>query len=318
MKILGAGISGLTSAINLAKAGYKVKLYEKNKEIGDQIRQTAQALPNFIEDGNIIENLERCNIKINSTYPIKKAELFFNGKKIEIETKKPLGYTVLRGGSKSFEIYLKKQAEKEGVKVKTNMKKNIKTDIIATGPRNPLAIIYGRVYNGDFNPKKVKIFIDFGDCPGGYTYLYPHNKKRASFVIGSTSRNRLNLKRAIEKLYEKNKRYLNFDKSSFLYEFSRFADFRIPQTAVINNSIYVGESAGFQDPLAGFGMRYAIKSGFLAAKSIDKNVDYDYLWKREFLREMKKSLKIRKIVFNPFSEKYFKVFSKLFSNKRQN
>lgn len=34
VKILGAGISGLTAAINLAKAGYDVKVFEKNSDAG--------------------------------------------------------------------------------------------------------------------------------------------------------------------------------------------------------------------------------------------------------------------------------------------
>lgn len=34
IKILGAGISGLIVAINLARAGYKVDVYERNKDVG--------------------------------------------------------------------------------------------------------------------------------------------------------------------------------------------------------------------------------------------------------------------------------------------
>jgi phytoene dehydrogenase-like protein len=34
MKILGAGLSGLTAAINLAKEGYRVDVYEKYKDVG--------------------------------------------------------------------------------------------------------------------------------------------------------------------------------------------------------------------------------------------------------------------------------------------
>jgi hypothetical protein len=42
-----------------------------------------------------------------------------------------------------------------------------------------------------------------------------------------------------------------------------------------------GEQAGFQDTLWGFGMRFAIASGALAARSLLEGADYDTLWRRE-------------------------------------
>ena len=45
----------------------------------------------------------------------------------------------------------------------------------------------------------------------------------------------------------------------------------------------IGEQAGFQDALAGFGMRYAVRSGHLAARSILDGTNYATLWHRELL-----------------------------------
>jgi flavin-dependent dehydrogenase len=44
----------------------------------------------------------------------------------------------------------------------------------------------------------------------------------------------------------------------------------------------VGEAAGFQDALWGFGIRYALLSGHLAARALLSGADYDRLWKRRF------------------------------------
>ena len=41
---------------------------------------------------------------------------------------------------------------------------------------------------------------------------------------------------------------------------------------------YVGESAGFQDALFGFGLRYALTSGYLAGRSLTENDDYEHAW----------------------------------------
>jgi flavin-dependent dehydrogenase len=57
----------------------------------------------------------------------------------------------------------------------------------------------------------------------------------------------------------------------------------------INNQYFVGEAAGFQDCFMGFGMLYAFKSGYLAAKSIIDNLDYNQLINREILKPIQLS-----------------------------
>ena len=45
------------------------------------------------------------------------------------------------------------------------------------------------------------------------------------------------------------------------------------------NKIVIGEKAGFQDLLWGFGIRNAIKSGFIAANNILEGNDYENIIK---------------------------------------
>ncbi|KPK90550.1 hypothetical protein AMJ80_08225, partial [bacterium SM23_31] len=58
--------------------------------------------------------------------------------------------------------------------------------------------------------------------------------------------------------------------------------FFIPKTAVAGNKLYTGEAAGFQDYLFGLGIRRAIQSGYLAAKSLIDGMHYDILWRKKF------------------------------------
>ena len=52
-------------------------------------------------------------------------------------------------------------------------------------------------------------------------------------------------------------------------------DFGLPKKYVHDGRIYVGEAGGLQDFMWGFGMRYAITSGVLAAKAILDECDYE-------------------------------------------
>lgn len=59
----------------------------------------------------------------------------------------------------------------------------------------------------------------------------------------------------------------------------------------------VGEQAGFQDALAGFGMRYALRSGILAARSLLEGTDYTRLWRQELLPLLRTGVSNR-FIFN--------------------
>jgi flavin-dependent dehydrogenase len=76
-----------------------------------------------------------------------------------------------------------------------------------------------------------------------------------------------------------------------------YANFHLPRTAVRGGHLVVGEQAGFQDALAGFGMRYALRSGVLAARSIIEGLDYAELWRRELLRVLEAGIANR-FIFN--------------------
>jgi flavin-dependent dehydrogenase len=56
-------------------------------------------------------------------------------------------------------------------------------------------------------------------------------------------------------------------------------------TAVRNGTLFAGEAGGFQDAVAGFGFRYAVITGFLAARAILDGQDYRELLKAVFADE---------------------------------
>jgi len=60
-----------------------------------------------------------------------------------------------------------------------------------------------------------------------------------------------------------------------------YMNFHLKRHATSNGARYVGEAAGFQDYLFGLGIRYALTSGHLAARSILEGRDFDELWRAE-------------------------------------
>lgn len=79
--------------------------------------------------------------------------------------------------------------------------------------------------------------------------------------------------------------------------FGGFANFRLPRAAMQDGRPVVGEQAGFQDALAGFGMRYALRSGLLAARSILDRTDYTALWRRALLPLLRAGI-VNRFIFN--------------------
>jgi flavin-dependent dehydrogenase len=299
IKILGGGIAGLTAAINLIDEE-DVTVYELRKRIGMKFKPNCQMLPNWDSKQDVLSNLKKFKIKIDWKTKINFVDIYSPDLKHKAEIfsdERPIGYTLTRGGDDSFECNLAKQAEKKGVKIVTNFKDKIDTDIIATGPRRPEGLGYGGVLRGNFDKKRAIILFDYNIAPGGYIYLLPYSNKLATIAIALRKWD--DPKIQFNKLTEHPLFKEIFQSSEILYNFSAIANGtikNIPETAKLGDSLLVGEAADFQDNAYGFGMRYSIISGYLASKSILEGLDYDDLWKNAFLGELKRTRIIRKVL----------------------
>jgi len=299
IKILGGGIAGLTAAINLIDGNEEVTVYELHQQIGMRFKPNCQLLSNWDSKEDILPRLRKFNIKINWKTKIDHVDIYSPDLKHKAEIfsdERPIGYTVIRGGNKSFECYLAKQAKKKGVEIVTNFKKKINADIIATGPKYPerLGLGYGGILSGNFNKRKALILFDYNLAPGGYIYFLPHSNRLATIALAMRKWDNPQIQ--FNKLKEHSLFKKIFQSSEILYNFSGIANGtikKIPKTAKLDDSLLVGEAAGFQDNAYGFGMRYAIISGYLASKSISEGLDYDDLWKNVLLDELKRTRMIR-------------------------
>src|SRR3972149_6425563 len=68
IEIVGAGPSGLVAAINLARAGYTVRVYEEKSDVGHRFHGDYQGLENWSTKEDVTLFLERIGIGQPGTY----------------------------------------------------------------------------------------------------------------------------------------------------------------------------------------------------------------------------------------------------------
>jgi len=74
-----------------------------------------------------------------------------------------------------------------------------------------------------------------------------------------------------------------------------YGHFSMPKSCSRNGSLWIGEAAGFQDILFGFGIRNALVSAHLAAQSIIEGRSYEDRWRRRLLPHLKATLVSRTV-----------------------
>ena len=296
--VLGAGLSGLTAAVKLAEAGQKVTVFEKNSFVGGISIENIQAVRNYDLPFDQFDHFAKNGLKFHSIKPIHKIVKYApSGKKMEVNSgDKPLFYAVKRGSDQSsLDYQLYGRSLEFGVKTTFNSANTLGNgNIIAVNSifRNIWA--YGAMFKGiNVDPEKIIFFMDNDYCPQGYIYLIPYGKHEAS--IAATSFDLSCPLPILFKKFLKENEVVNeaISSASFTRNFSGFAYCNIPETAEIKGKKFVGSAAGFIDPARGFGIKYAIESGMMAAESITKNISYDSLWKKAFEKEFIENFKRR-------------------------
>ncbi len=291
IEIAGAGPAGLAAAITLARAGRQVVVHEAYKEVGHRFGGDFQGLENWTTQEDVLSCLEALGLTIDFTArPGCRVSVFDPARKCyEIESEEPLFYLVERGpGPGTLDSALLEQACSLGVEVRFNsrLRHLAGAGILAAGPRAADAIAVG--YHFETNlPNGYWVICDDDLAPQGYAYLLVMDGRGTvkSCMFSGFKQEKLYVKRTVEAFES----LVGLDMKD-PRPHGGSGNFRIPQSAYSGLHPLVGEQAGFQDTLWGFGMRLAIRSGVLAANSLLKGDDYDALWQHALRPQMESSV----------------------------
>lgn len=302
IEIVGAGPAGLVAAINLAGAGYRATVYEDKPDVGHRFHGDFQGLENWSSQEDVTVLLDRLGIYRRpytdfTCHPYNEVIAFdANLNKTVISSDRPLFYLVQRGDTPgSLDRGLLDLASQAGVRVVFNKRvdKQEKGGIVGVGPRTADVIARGFVFNTTMADTAAAI-LDDRLAPKGYAYLLVHEGRgtMATCMFKEFKRERECFERTVETF---RKVFPSLDMTD-KREFGGYGNFFFGKPVYENGKYYVGESAGLQDCLWGFGLRYAMVSGYLAARSIIEGRDYAALLKKELLPMQRTSL-VNRLLF---------------------
>lgn len=285
IKILGAGISGLSAAITLARRELKVEVFEKSSHAGGRFKRDFQGLRNFGNSGiDSIKEFGKLGIYLKPYKKLMRIVRCSPSHSFEvISDDQPIYYSVLRGESKSsIDSQLENLAINSGVDISYNTKLNLdEVDIVATGPSKRDSLAYGVLYEDVNIDDTGYAFLNKKYSSSGYLYVIPGEKKGEAEVVNYTYDSTVNmetLKSFYNRALEENVILRDLlDGATRKSTRGGIGCFSLLDEPYQDSRYYVGEAAGLQDFTAGFGIRYAIISGCLAANSILTGDDYNQL-----------------------------------------
>lgn len=284
IRIAGAGIAGLTAAINLRRAGRRVRVFEQRAEVGARFDGDFQGIENWSTAEDALDFLKRLGIPPEFPFKPGLAATAFDafGTRYHYKSAEPVLYLVRRGVEPdSLDQYLKRLALDAGVEIVFHTKLDPHhADIIATGPGRPLILLHGIAFRTNLEDT-IEILFDHHLAPGFYSYLIAMDGR--GIICSARTRPSRGGVPDLQATIARFRELLNFD----MAEERHFSNCGGSHPILNHRQIIVGEAAGFQDCLWGFGMRYAFHSGYLAAVAIAEERSYWDMARRElgpFLR----------------------------------
>lgn len=310
--VVGAGPAGLAVAITLARAGRDVIIYETAAEVGHRFGGDLQGLENWTTQEDALASLQGLGLTTDFAFvPCHHVTAFdAYGGRHQIKSNQPFLYLLERGtASHTLDSAMLRQAQALGVEVcfSHHFSTDEQADIFASGPGADdgqlLAISVGYHFETDMEDG-FWIICDNALAPGGYAYTLVMNGygtvKTCMFSDFKQQKN------YVERTVDAFSRLINLHMHNEQAH-GGVGHFGLPATAMHHGCVRVGEAAGFQDALWGFGIRIAIDSGVLAARSILEKQDYDTLWKKE-LYPLLETSKVNRLIFNKLGNRGYQLF----------
>lgn len=273
----------MTAALTLAREGRPVEIFERREDVGGRFHGDYQGLENWTTQEDVLDVLEGMGLQVNfQCVPFSELVLYDpQGREALCRADKPLFYLVRRGQQAGMLDHgLKQQILDQNVAIHFKRTTGLQRGgILAGGPRRGDIIALGYVFETDMADG---IFAAVSNelAPHGYAYLLIQGGRGtlATCMFSAFETRRECLARCVRFFKERaGLRMVNARR------FGGLGAASIPDRACHDGVIHAGEAAGFQDALFGFGIRYALMSGHLAAQALLKGrpEDYERLWREK-------------------------------------
>jgi hypothetical protein len=301
----------------LARRGRSVEIYEKKTRLlpssgphTEGIRnygtidalQEVQAVGFDLEPFGIVQRTIRASPKFRNVLHGPAYYLFMRGR--EPHTVDQILYTRAKGAGAKFHFGRSLEPSE--------------ADIVATGPTKDRFNILGAGYTfteegSHLEPDTVYALLDNLVAPGGYLVITPGLGFHSIYSVSWTELRFEKLIALTKAAFEIPWIRSILGTSHWVSKINGRACFvRDPiEKAVRGSSLMVGEAGGFQDAIAGFGFRYAVLTGALAARALMDGQDYRDLLRRAFRDEFPKSFDFREWLNKANNEDFDKLVASM-------
>ncbi|HUP28455.1 MAG TPA: hypothetical protein VM409_08475 [Chloroflexia bacterium] len=274
--IAGAGVAGLTAAIGLKRGGQPVRILERSRASGIQRYPDWDAVENWTSVEDLPLFLERIGIEASrfrfaghSSFSV----IDPYGKRYDIKTPRPFFYLIKRGATGGgLEQGLQAQAEDMGIPIEYDtVCLPGEADIWAGGTfgQGSRFVSTGFTFHTD-HPNWVCGLVDVNVAPKAYAYLVVVEGEGTLAVVLTEGRREAN--KLLDKATQAFQRATDLDIRDRHKSGGSGGDLAAFWQS--HTDFVIGEAAGFQDFLWGFGIRHALSSGYLAAQAILSGEDW--------------------------------------------
>ncbi|MEZ5318350.1 MAG: hypothetical protein R2752_13200 [Vicinamibacterales bacterium] len=268
VSIAGGGLSGLSAGLAAVLAGARAQVFERRREIGARFHGDFQGLENWTTERNVLEDLASMGIEPAFEHTPFRECVFFDpdGREFECRSAEPLWYLVRRGSDAgTLDQALKTQALRSGVEIQfgTNVEHLPDGGVVSHGPRRVDAIAVGYVFDTDRADAAYGAVSD-ELAPAGYAYLLLCRGRGtlATCMFDDFHNDKQYLARTLDFFQRKTGITLRGARP-----FGGYGNMAAEPVVRRGQLLFAGEAAGLQDALFGFGMRYALTSGYLAGSA---------------------------------------------------
>ncbi len=311
-RIAGAGLTGLMAAITAGRLGESVEVFDPKTRHLPSSGPHSEGVRNYMAR-DALEELRAYGFDLDPfttiTTTIRKSPGFENA------LTGPAYYMFLRGREpESVDQQLHSRALDLGVQFHFGETASSDVNVIATGPPRAGTNLIGAGFTfsadgANLDRRTVYALLDNRAAPGGYLVISPGIEFHSIYSVswGELDYERLSdrFEEAIRALWIREilGSSTRLDK---IFGRAFYAEDPVT-TAVQGGRFYAGEAGGFQDAVAGFGFRYAVITGALAARAAVERLEYPALLRGAFGDEFREAWRYRHKLAHATNEDFDKL-----------